>query len=132
LLFRYVVLHAPEHIALAQRVLAMPSKRCVRRLIAFLTSAEVAALLAAPDLNIWIGRRDRALLLLAVQTGLRAAELTGLRCKDIVVGSVSYVQCQGNGRKVHNTPLRKDTVAVLRGWLNERQGQPSDVAGVRR
>jgi integrase/recombinase XerD len=126
--FRYVALHAPEHSALAQRVLAMPSKRYVRRPIAFLTSAEVAALLAAPDLNSWIGRRDRALLLLAVQTGLRAAELTGLRCEDIVLGSASYVHCQGKGRKVRNTPLRKDTVAVLRGWLNERQGKPSDVA----
>src|SRR5208337_4102450 len=118
--FRYVALHAPEHSALAQRVLAMPSKRYVRRPIAFLTSAEVAALLAAPDLNSWIGRRDRALLLLAVQTGLR--------CEDIVLGSASYVRCQGKGRKVRNTPLRKDTIAVLRGWLNERQGQPSDAA----
>jgi integrase len=63
-----------------------------------------------------------------VQTGLRAAELTGLRCEDIVLGPASYVQCQGKGRKVRNTPLRKDTVAVLRGWLNERQGQPSDAA----
>jgi integrase/recombinase XerD len=67
--FRYVALHAPEHSALAQRVLAMPSKRYVRGPIAFLNSVEVAALLAAPDLNSWGGRRDRALLLLAVQTG---------------------------------------------------------------
>jgi site-specific recombinase XerD len=72
--FRYVALHAPEHSALAQRVLAMPSKRYVRRPIAFLTSVEVTALLAAPDLNSWGGRRDRALLTLAVQTGLRAAD----------------------------------------------------------
>jgi integrase/recombinase XerD len=126
--FRYVALHAPEHSALAQRVLAMPSKRYVRRPIAFLTSDEVAALLAAPDLNSWIGRRDRAMLLLAVRTGLRAAELTGLPCEDIVLGPASYVRCQGKGRKVRNTPLRKDTIAVLRDWLNERKGQPSDVA----
>lgn len=126
--FRYVALHAPEHSALAQRVLAMPSKRYVRRPIAFLTSVEVAALLAAPDLNAWGGRRDRALLLLAVQTGLRAAELIGLRCEDIVLGPAAHVQCQGKGRKVRNTPLRKDTIMVLRGWLTERQGQPSDPA----
>jgi len=126
--FRYVALHAPEHSALAQRALAMPSKRYVRRPIAFLTSDEVAALLAAPDLRSRIGRRDRAMLLLAVQTGLRAAELTGLRCEDIVLGPASYVRCQGKGRKVRDTPLRKDTIAVLRDWLNERKGQPSDIA----
>jgi integrase/recombinase XerD len=125
--FRYVALHAPEHSALAQRVLAMPSKRYVRRPIAFLTALEVTALLAAPDLNSWGGRRDRALLLLAVQTGLRAAELVGLRCDDIVLGPAAHVRCQGKGRKVRNTPLRKDTVVVLREWLAERQGRPTDI-----
>src|SRR5215831_9043399 len=75
--FRYVALHAPEYSALAQRVLAIPSKRYVRRPICFLSRTEVDALLAAPDLNTWSGRRDRALLLLAVQTGLRASEVIG-------------------------------------------------------
>jgi len=75
--FRYVALHAPEYSAVAQRVLAMPSKRYVRRPICFLTPAETDALLAVPDLRVWSGRRDRALLLLAVQTGLRAAEVRG-------------------------------------------------------
>ena len=124
--FRYVALHAPEYSALAQRVLAMPSKRYVRRPISFLTPVEIDALLAAPDLNTWRGRRDQALLLLAVQTGLRAAELTSLRCENLVLGAGAHVQCLGKGRKSRCTPLRKQTVAVLRGWLRERQGQPSD------
>lgn len=124
--FRYVALHAPEYSAVAQRVLAMPSKRYLRCPIAFLTSVEVDALLAAPDLTTWSGRRDRALLMLAIQTGLRAAELTGLRCEDIVLGSGAHVRCQGKGRKSRCTPLRKDTVLVLRSWLRERQGQPSE------
>jgi len=124
--FRYVALHAPEYSALAQRVLAMPSKRYVRRPICFLTQSEIDALLAAPDLKSWRGRRDRALLLLAVQTGLRAAEVIGLRCQDIALGAGAHVQCLGKGRKQRCTPLRKETVTVLRGWLRERDGQPSD------
>lgn len=126
--FRYVALHAPEHCALAQRVRAMPSKRYVRRPISFLTSTEVDALLAAPDLNTWSGRRDRALLLLAVQTGLRASEIIRLRCESIVLHAAAHVQCVGKGRKQRCTPLRKDTVAVLRAWFRERHGQPSDPA----
>jgi integrase/recombinase XerD len=126
--FRYVALHAPEHSAVAQRVLAMPSKRYLRSPIAFLEPVEVDALLAAPDLTTWSGRRDRALLMLAVQTGLRAAELTGLRCEDIVLGSGAHVRCVGKGRKSRCTPLRKDTVLVLRSWLRERQGQPGEPA----
>ena len=104
----------------------MPSKRYERRPICFLTPVEIDALLAAPDLGTWSGRRDRALLLLAVQTGLRAAELIGLRCEDIVFGTGAHVKCLGKGRKTRCTPLRKETVTVLRSWLRERQGQPSD------
>ena len=126
--FRYVALHAPEHSAVAQRVLAIPSKRYQRCPIGFLTSLEVDALLAAPDLTTWSGRRDRALLTLAVQTGLRAAELTGLRCEDIVLGSGAHVHCEGKGRKSRCTPLRKDTVVVLRSWLRERHGELGDPA----
>jgi site-specific recombinase XerD len=127
--FRYVALHEPQYLALAQRVLAMPSKRYVRRPVAFLTAVEVEALLAAPDVTTWGGRRDRTLLLFAIQTGLRAAELMGLRGEDIAFGPGAHVRCRGKGRKERCTPLRSDTVAALRTWLQERQGQPSDPLG---
>jgi integrase/recombinase XerD len=124
--FRYVALHAPEYCGVAQRVLAMPTKRYVRRPISFLTSAEIDALLAAPDLTTWSGRRDRALLLLAVRTGMRAAELTALCCENVVLHPSAYAECLGKGRKQRRTPLRRETVAVLREWLRERDGEPSD------
>jgi site-specific recombinase XerD len=124
--FRYVALHAPECSSLAQRVLGMPSKRYIRRPIEFLTREEIEALLAAPASDHWAGRRDRAMLMLAVQTGLRASELIGLRCKDIVLGPGAHVCCIGKGRKSRITPLRKDTVVVLRNWLKERHGVPDD------
>jgi integrase/recombinase XerD len=124
--FRYVALHAPEYSAVAQRVLAMPSKRYVRRPITFLTQVEVDALLAASDLNTWYGRRDHALILLATQTGFRAAEILSVRCQDVVFGPAAHVWCQGKGRKARCTPLRKDTVAVLRSWLRERHGAADD------
>jgi integrase len=104
----------------------MPSKRYVRRPVEFLTAVEVEALLAAPDVTTWGGRRDRTLLLFAIQTGLRAAELIGLRCEDITLGPGAHVQCRGKGRKERCTPLRPDTVAALRTWLQECQGQPDD------
>ena len=70
-------------------------------------------------------RLGKAPTSLAVQTGLRAAELTNLRCEDIVLGAGAHVRCEGKGRKRRCTPLRKDTVRVLRDWLREQQGQPS-------
>jgi site-specific recombinase XerD len=122
--FRYAALQCPEHSALIQRVLAMPSKRYEHPDVSFLTRQEVEALLAAPDQAIWSGRRDYALLLVAVQTGLRVSELTGLRCQDVVLSDTAYVQCRGKGRKERSTPLRKEAATVISQWLRERNGQP--------
>ena len=88
--------------------------------IAFLTRPEIEALLAAPDRNTWLGRRDHALLLTAVQTGLRLSEITTLRQSDISLLSGAHVRCQGKGRKERCTPLAKPTVRVLAAWINEQ------------
>lgn len=120
--FRYAALDEPAHAALLQRLLAMPSKRCDRPLVRFLSRPEVEALLAAPDRRTWLGRRDHALLLLAVETGLRVSELTGLRRADVVLGPGAHVHCRGKGRKDRGTPLTRAAVRVLHAWLRERPG----------
>ena len=121
--FQYAALQAPNYSALIEQVLAIPSMRYTRNPIEFLTHAEIEALLAATDQNTWLGRRDRTLLLLALQTGLRVSELIGLRWQDIVFGTGAHVHCQGKGRKMRCTPLRKDTVAALQAWQHEQQGR---------
>jgi len=119
-LFRYAAFRHPESAAVIERVLAIPPKRFERSLVTFLPEEETAALIAAPDRSTWIGRRDHALLLLAAQTGLRASELTGLRCDDVQLANGAHVSCRGKGRKQRITPLTSTTVAVLRVWLAER------------
>jgi integrase/recombinase XerD len=123
-MFRFAALRHPEHAALISRVLAVPTKRFDRAIVTYLTPEEVDALLAAPDRSRWIGRRDHALLTLAIQTGLRVTELTSLRCQDAHLSTGPHVQASGKGRKQRATPLTKQTVAVLRGWLQEHAGQP--------
>jgi site-specific recombinase XerD len=124
--FSYAALRHPEHAALIARVLAIPTKRCERVDVCYLTRPEVDSLLAAPDPSSWIGRRDRALLHLTVQTGLRVSELIGLRNQDVELGTGPHVRCTGKGRKQRSTPLAKATVAVLRVWMRERGGAPGD------
>jgi site-specific recombinase XerD len=121
-LYRYAALRHPEHAQDIQRVLAIPPKRSDRALVTFLDQTEVDALLAAPDRSTWTGRRDHALLLTAIQTGLRASELTGLNCGDIHLTTGAHLSCRGKGRKLRITPLTTITVAVLRVWLAERAG----------
>ena len=124
--FRFVALHEPRYAALAQRVLAIPDKRYTRRPVAYLERDEIEALLRAPNPRTRTGRRDRTLLLVAVQTGLRASELIGLRCEDVQLGAGAHVRCHGKGRKERCTPLRKDAAAALRAWLKERHGESAD------
>jgi site-specific recombinase XerD len=115
--FRYVASNEPALALVCQRVLAVPSKRHERGAIAFLNPQEIDALITAPDSSNWTGRRDRALLLLAVQTGLRVSELIGLDCQDVVLGSGAHVRCMGKGRKQRCTPLRRDSATLVVGWL---------------
>jgi site-specific recombinase XerD len=119
--FRYAAFEAPAHSAQIQRVLAIPSKRFTRTLVEFLTRPEVEALLAAPDQRTWSGRRDHAFLLVAVQTGLRVSEMTGLTREDLVLGTGAHVRVIGKGRKERCTPLAKSTLAVVKAWLREPQ-----------
>lgn len=125
-LFRYAALRHPEHAALIQRVLAIPQKRFDKAIVSFLTQPEIDALLNAPDRSRWEGRRDHALLAVAVQTGLRVSELIGLNRGDVQLGPGASVRCHGKARKERATPLTTSTAAVLRVWLTERAGQPVD------
>jgi site-specific recombinase XerD len=125
-LFRFAALRHPEHAGVIERVLAIPPKRYERRIVSFLSDAEVDSILATPDSTKFLGRRDGALLLTAVQTGLRVSELAGLRCGDVVLDVGAHVRCLGKGRKERATPLTSRTVDVLRAWLAERGGAPED------
>jgi len=125
-LFRYAALRHPADAAVIQRVLAIPSKRFNRAIVTYLIESEITALLAAPDQTTWTGRRDHALLTLAVQTGLRASELTALSNSDTHLGTGAHISCLGKGRKHRITPLTAATGTILKAWLAERVGRPAD------
>src|SRR6266567_5382450 len=118
--FRYASLEAPAQSGIIQRVLAIPNQRQPRTLVAFLTRPEIDALLAAPNRQMWLGRRDHAFLLTALQTGLRLSEMTALRHQDVWLGTGPHVRCRGKGRKERCTPLAKSTVVVLKTWIGEQ------------
>ena len=122
--FRFASTRHPEHAADIQRVLAIPHKRTRRSDITHLDHDEIVSLLAAPDRSTWHGRRDHALLLLAVQTGLRLTELTGLKICDLHLGDGAHIRCQGKGRKDRRTPLDTSTGRVLKAWLRELDSNP--------
>lgn len=126
-LFAYAALRCPESAGLIARVLVIPPKRAEKELVSYLTEAEVAALVAAPDARAWVGRRDRTILLVLVQAGLRVSELIGLTIADVVLDTGAHVRVHGKGRKERITPLTSEAVVALRTWLAERGGSGPDV-----
>ena len=121
-----MALHHPEHAASIQRVLAIPHKRTERNLVTYLTEPEVDALLEACDQTSWTGRRDHTMFALTIQAGLRISELAGLTCADITLSTGANVHTIGKGRKERRTPLVPATRKVLKAWLKERGGAPTD------
>jgi integrase/recombinase XerD len=118
--FRYIALEVPQFSGLIQRVLAIPNKRQARPLVGFLIRPEIDALLAVPDRNTWLGRRNHALLLTVIQTGLRLSEITSIRRQDVSLGKGAHIRCEGKGRKERCTPLAKSSVIVLTAWIREQ------------
>ena len=125
-LYRFAALRHPEHAQTLARVMAIPTKRYQRNTVCYLQLDEIKALLAAPDRSDWLGRRDHALLLVSIQTGVRVSELGGLRVGDTSLATGAHVRVIGKGRKERSTTLTAETVTILRAWLKERQGQPAE------
>jgi integrase/recombinase XerD len=125
--FHYASYEAPAHAAHIQRVLAIPRKRYSRKLVKFLERAEIEALLAAPDKTSWSGRRDHALLLVAIQTGLRVSELTALQKQDVSFGTGAHIRCMGKGRKERCTPLTKQGATALKAWIEELANRHTEI-----
>ena len=108
-------------------MLAIPPKRHQQRTITYLTAPEAIALINAPDPARWEGRRDRAILTLAIHAGLRVSELTALDCGDITLGTGAHARCRHTkGRKLRAVPLTAPARTVLATWLAERAGRPAD------
>ncbi len=124
--YRFAALEHPEHAATIARVMAIPTQRHERNTVSYLDLDEIKALLAAPSRGTWLGRRDHALLLLMIQTGVRVSELVGLHVGDVHLGTGAHIRVTGKGRKKRATTLTGETVAILRAWLTERQGQPDE------
>jgi integrase/recombinase XerD len=125
-LYKYTALRHPEHLQTIGRVMAIPFKRHQQPGLNYLNLDEIKALLAAPDRATWLGRRDHALMMLTVLTGVRVSELVTLTVSDVQLGTGAHIKVIAKGRKLRTATLTRETVAVLRQWLKERQGQPQD------
>jgi integrase/recombinase XerD len=110
----------PAALGIVQSVLAIPLKRFERPLVGFLSRDQIQAIIDAPALNTWSGRRDRVMFSTLYNTGARVSELTSLRIADVLLeSSPAVVRILGKGRKERQVPLWNSTARQIRRWLEE-------------
>lgn len=125
--FAYAAYQHPEHADVIARVLAIKSKKTTTTVLTYLTDPEVDALLRAPDQTTTTGRRDHAIILVFLTTGLRVSELTALTRQELQLSKPAHLLCHGKGRKDRITPLNKQTTIALREWVDRRpDAHPQD------
>ncbi|MEM5318628.1 site-specific integrase [Paraburkholderia sp. JHI869] len=112
-------------LAVIQRTLSVPMKRCDRPMVSFLSRDEIQQILSAPDPDTWSGQRDRVLLATMYNTGARVSEILALRIGDLVLGASPCVHILGKGRKERTVPLWRSTARLIKGWLPRIQDAPS-------
>jgi integrase/recombinase XerD len=113
----FAVLKNPEALAMIQRALAIPMKRCTRPLVGFLSREEVQAIINAPDPTTWAGQRDQVLLSTLYNTGARVSEARGIKVADVTLEGSPMVRLHGKGRKDRTVPIWPATAVQIRRWL---------------
>ena len=106
--------------------MAIPPKRSDRKLVTYLTEHEAAALLAAPDTATSTGRRDHALLTLAIQAGLRVSELTALTRADAFLGTGARRHLHRKGPQTADNPAHPGHRQSTRRLARRAPGKPGD------
>jgi site-specific recombinase XerD len=114
---RFAAWKDPEALAMIQRALAIPMKRCIRPLVGFLSREEVQAIINAPDPTTWAGQRDRVLLSTLYNTGARVSEARGIKVADVTLEGSPMVRLHGKGRKDRTVPIWPATAVQIRRWL---------------
>lgn len=121
---RYASVRDPASLSVAQRVLAISSKRFDRPVLGFLSREEVQALLDAPDRSTWSGKRDATLFAVLYNTGARVSEVIRLRVADVLLDRAHAVHLHGKGRKERVIPLWKSTAAQMQAWFEHIDRRP--------
>lgn len=116
--------HDLSALAKIERALAIPLKRFDRPMVGFLSRLEIGAIIEAPDQTSWAGQRDRAFFSMMYNTGARVSEMTGIRCRDVVLEGQPAVHLSGKGRKERSVPLWRATAALIKSW-RRRIGDPT-------
>jgi len=121
---KFLSFEIPEYSGLLSRSLSIPFRKEDKRQMDFLTKEEYQALVDACDLDSTLGRRDKLMLFLLYNMGVRVSELIGIKTLDIIAdagGMPAYIHVHGKGRKERDVPLWKSTAIYLHKFMETHE-----------
>lgn len=97
----YVSYECPEYSNITSRIKGIPYRSIEKKNVCYLTEAEINAILEVCDIQSFLGRRDKVIILLLYNTGIRVSELTSIKKSDLYLENLSAptVHIIGKGRK---------------------------------
>lgn len=118
---RYIAYAQPLLASACRRATLIPRKKCAEKLMEYLETDEMEAIISIADQTCVMGRRDHALLLMLFNTGSRVSESIQLTRESIQPGPPLHVRILGKGRRWRSVPLWERTSEAVQTMLRHRK-----------
>lgn len=117
--FIYVQFEDVENSFEIQKILSIKMKKTFPTTINYLSIDAIKKILAKPDINTSIGRRNLAMLALLYDSGCRVQELIDLNVSSISFISPPTLKIIGKGRKIRMVPLIDKQIEIIKNYMKE-------------
>jgi len=110
-----------------QEVRRVPMMKVIRMPVQYMSETAVKALLAQPDPKTAKGMRNRMIMILLYDAGVRVQELVDLKVSDLQLQAKDpFIIVTGKGSKTRSIPLMDKTVAHLKEYLRRFHSRLDD------
>lgn len=118
---QYLITMDTMRIGEYQKIITIPIKRSVRKMVGYLEMNEIKSILENIDRKEPGGQRDYVLLNLLYNTGARVQEICDLKVTSINFGKIPFVTVIGKGNKTRQIPIWPETAKLLKDYLHVTQ-----------
>ncbi len=113
-----------------QEVRSVPVMKAPRSPVKSMSETALRTLLSQPDPKATKGMRNRMMMILLYDTGVRVQELVDLKVSDLQLHAKSpFITVIGKGSKTRSVPLMDKTLAHLKEYLRRFHALPDDGTG---
>lgn len=126
---KYVAEIEPEFSGIVKRSLMIPMQKHVIPIMDLISKNEFITMINTCDTSTSIGARDKLMLLILYNLGVRVSEMLDIYCsdiKDVNLPGRTSIKIHGKGRKERLVPLWKTTAIYLKKYISKNEIESND------